>query len=52
MTEKPDGNCSSRMFYQPFSGVCYNGLSDHRGDFMPPTETCDEYTVIEEEEET
>ena len=50
-TNEPEGRCSSCRFYEPFSGNCWNGVSDHYQRYMPPYEVCDEYTVIEEDEE-
>lgn len=43
-----DGTCYSCVFYNPFTGLCSNPLSDHRGQYMPFTEVCDEYTEQED----
>lgn len=46
----PDGTCTSCRFYEPFIGMCVNSLSEFRGHYMPPTEVCEGYSAIEEEE--
>ena len=46
-----EGTCTSCRFYDPFIGMCVNSLSDYRGHYMPPTNVCDEYTVIDEEDD-
>ena len=46
---EPKGTCTSCMHYNPFAGICSNTLSDYRGQYMPPTEVCDEYTEQEDE---
>lgn len=50
-TEPREGRCASCRYYDPFSGVCCNKLSDRRTEFMPSSSACDEYTAIEEDEE-
>ena len=49
MTDR-EGCCTSCNFYLPFIGLCSNTLSDRRNTYVPPTDVCEEYTAIEEEE--
>ena len=51
MTETQEGHCSSCRFYEPFSGSCWNGVSDNYMGYVPPYYNCDEYITIEEDDE-
>ena len=35
--------CSSRNWYEDFSGVCFNGDSENAADFMDPEACCGEW---------
>ena len=47
----PEGTCTSCRFYDPYTGLCCNGCSDHYRAFMPNYAVCNEYTAIEEEDD-
>ena len=38
-----DKFCSSCRWYEDFQGVCCNGASEHRGDFIDPGRLCAEW---------
>ena len=38
-----DRRCMNCKWYEPFCGVCCNGDSEHRADFMDAASGCEEW---------
>ncbi len=41
--------CSTCNYYEQFSGVCYNGESENRADFMDEDDGCPKWKLKEED---
>ena len=42
--------CSTCRWYEDFNGVCFNGESEWRADFMEPENGCEEWEGRNEDE--
>ena len=43
MTDKQDEFCVYCQFYEHFNGVCFNGESENRAEFMDEFDSCDKF---------
>lgn len=39
--------CETCKYYAEFEGVCCNGYSEHRADFMDSSDSCEEWEASE-----